>query len=222
MGSTTFAALTTSHSSPSSPVRTTESLEARVRHSVEQDSGYAFRFRFIQFSSRRDVLTVRGSLPSFYLKQVLLSHLQKLEGVNQIEDQVDVVSANGLSSVAHQRVHVSPWVRLNDRVPCKQGVSAASRTCSRIELQMRWHDSERRANIVLLLFFAVAQSFFEHFDQAPAGHHAQHVSTENDEDLWGVHRPLEKRHLYGLYILNGKDDHCQQQNNRDCNAHVSQ
>ena len=101
MGSTTLAAPTTRHSSLASPVRATESLEARARHSIEQDSGYAFRFRFIQFSSRQGVLTVRGCLPSFYLKQVLLSHLQRLDGLHQIDDQVDVVSSNGLSSVPH-------------------------------------------------------------------------------------------------------------------------
>jgi hypothetical protein len=75
-----------------------ESPEARIRRSLAQDSSYAYCFRFIRFSSRNGVLTVSGCLPSFYLKQVLISHLQKVEGLTRIDDRVDVISSNGLSS----------------------------------------------------------------------------------------------------------------------------
>ena len=37
--------------------------------------------------------------PSFYLKQVLQTLLRNLDGVKQIDNQVDVVTSTGLSSV---------------------------------------------------------------------------------------------------------------------------
>ena len=74
-------------------------LETAAQRSIEEGCSYAFYFRFIRFDSRNGVLTVRGSLPSFYLKQVLISHLQHLDGVRRIDDRVDVVSSTGLSSV---------------------------------------------------------------------------------------------------------------------------
>ena len=105
MGSTMLAnAVAPTISRPVATSHNNESLEARARHSIENDSPYAFYFRFIRFSSRQGVLTVRGCLPSFYLKQVLISHIQKVDGVQQIDDQVDVISCNGLSSVPRRSV----------------------------------------------------------------------------------------------------------------------
>ena len=48
---------------------------------------------------RRDVLTVRGCVPTFYLKQVLQTMLKELNGVGRVDNQVDVVCSSGLSSV---------------------------------------------------------------------------------------------------------------------------
>ncbi len=76
-------------------------LEVSARRSIEQDCPYAFYFRFIRYLSRNGVLTIRGSLPSFYLKQVLISHLQRLDDVQRVDDQVDVINSSGLSSVRH-------------------------------------------------------------------------------------------------------------------------
>jgi len=44
---------------------------------------------------------LRGRVPSFYLKQILQTWLRRLDGVEQIDNQVDVVSATGLSSEPH-------------------------------------------------------------------------------------------------------------------------
>lgn len=88
------------HSTTPIPARGNyESLEARARRSIEQECSYAYYFRYIRFSSRDGVLTVRGCLPTFYLKQVLVAHLQRVDGVRRVEDRVDVISSNGLSSV---------------------------------------------------------------------------------------------------------------------------
>jgi hypothetical protein len=81
------------------PVGPHESLEARARRCIEEDCPYAFSFRFLDFAARNGVLTVRGCLPSFYLKQVLLACLQRL-GEIRIDDRVDVVCSTGLSSVS--------------------------------------------------------------------------------------------------------------------------
>ncbi len=74
-------------------------LETMARKSLAQDCPYAYHFRSIEFRSRSGVLTVRGSLPSFYLKQVLIAHLLRVDGVRRIDDQIDIVCSNGLSSV---------------------------------------------------------------------------------------------------------------------------
>ena len=39
-----------------------------------------------------------ADVPTFYLKQILQTWLRKLDSVKQIDNQVDVVSATGLSS----------------------------------------------------------------------------------------------------------------------------
>jgi hypothetical protein len=57
------------------------------------------RAREFEFERNGDVLTIRGCVPSFYLKQVLQGLLKNLEGVERIDNQVDVVNPHGLSSV---------------------------------------------------------------------------------------------------------------------------
>ena len=54
----------------------------------------------MQFSN--GVLTLEGRVPSFYLKQVLYSFLMRIDGVERLDDQVDVLSSTGLSSVRVQ------------------------------------------------------------------------------------------------------------------------
>jgi hypothetical protein len=58
--------------------------------------GRAEHFRFFEANG---VLEVRGCVPSFYLKQVLQTVLSDLDGVCWIDNQVEVVSPRGLSSV---------------------------------------------------------------------------------------------------------------------------
>ena len=76
-----------------------ENVERAAQQLVAQHChfyGRANRFQFVQFD---DVLTIRGCVPTFYLKQVLQSLLKDLEGVRWIDNQVDVVACDGLSSV---------------------------------------------------------------------------------------------------------------------------
>lgn len=56
--------------------------------------GRAAQFEFV---CREEVLVVRGLVPTFYLKQVLQTVLKTLDGVTLIDNQVTVLSPDGLS-----------------------------------------------------------------------------------------------------------------------------
>ena len=74
-------------------------IEDSARKCISENCSYAFSFREVTFHYSNGVLTMRGRLPSFYLKQVLQTLLRDLDGVNQINNEVDVVTSTGLSSV---------------------------------------------------------------------------------------------------------------------------
>ena len=44
-----------------------------------------------EFEYRQNVLTIRGSVPTFHLKQLLQSALMRLDDVDRIDNRVDVV-----------------------------------------------------------------------------------------------------------------------------------
>jgi hypothetical protein len=46
---------------------------------------------------------VRGRVPSFYLRKLLESILKRVDGVHIVDNQVDVVCCNGLSSVRSRK-----------------------------------------------------------------------------------------------------------------------
>ena len=56
--------------------------------------GRATQFEFVY---REEVLVVRGLVPTFYLKQVLQTMLKDVDGVRLVDNQVTVVSPDGLS-----------------------------------------------------------------------------------------------------------------------------
>ena len=65
---------------------------------------YAFYFKDVGFDFDAGVLTLRGRVPTFRLKTVLPSLVSDVEGVKQIDDQVEVVSNTGLSTVRPNRI----------------------------------------------------------------------------------------------------------------------
>jgi len=73
-------------------------IEERARQRLTENCPYAFYFKCVTLQFKNGVLTVRGRVPSFYLKQIVQTRLRDLDGVKQIDNQVDVVSATGLSS----------------------------------------------------------------------------------------------------------------------------
>jgi hypothetical protein len=74
-------------------------VEELARHRLTEDPLYKFLFRDIDCSYEDGVLTVLGRVPTFYLKQVLQTMLFDVDGIEHIENRVDVVSSTGLSSV---------------------------------------------------------------------------------------------------------------------------
>lgn len=74
-------------------------VERQARALAEQHHCFRGRAGNFDFSWHGGVLTVRGSVPSFYLKQVLQTVLRRLDGVARIDNQVDVVCSTGLSSI---------------------------------------------------------------------------------------------------------------------------
>ena len=73
-------------------------IERSARERLPKEYPYSFYFRDVSFRCVNRTLTLHGRVPSFYMKQVLQTLLQDLDGVEQIDNQVDVVSATGLSS----------------------------------------------------------------------------------------------------------------------------
>jgi hypothetical protein len=73
-------------------------IEIVARQRLQENCPYAFYFRCISVQFRDGVLTLRGRVPTFYLKQMLQTWLRNLDGVQRIDNQVDVVSSTGLST----------------------------------------------------------------------------------------------------------------------------
>jgi hypothetical protein len=76
--------------------------ERRAREAIAHHSHFRGRVDGFQFEHRGDVLTVRGRVPSFYLRQVLERALKRIDGVRSVDNQVDVVCCDGLSSVRNE------------------------------------------------------------------------------------------------------------------------
>jgi hypothetical protein len=74
------------------PIRTARALLATHDHFLGRNHGF-------EFEQAEEVLVVRGQVPTFYLKQVLQTVLREVAGVERVENLVDVVCSEGLSSV---------------------------------------------------------------------------------------------------------------------------
>jgi hypothetical protein len=84
-------------SSPRNETPASDELASRAQALLNAHPQFAGRTRCFQFVVRDDVLVVRGSVPTFYLKQILQNALKELEGIRQIDNQVVVTSSHGLN-----------------------------------------------------------------------------------------------------------------------------
>ncbi len=73
----------------------TEIVETRLRENMY------VALRTVRCHFNDGLLTLHGIVPTFYVKQVILSLLEDLEceGLKRINDEIDVVNPRGLSSV---------------------------------------------------------------------------------------------------------------------------
>lgn len=94
--------MTPSEHSYDNPV-TVRDVAQLARDRLAEKFPFGYYFRDVQCEYRSGVLRLVGQVPTFYLKQVLQSILQNLDGVTQIDNRVDVVSSNGLSSVRQEQ-----------------------------------------------------------------------------------------------------------------------
>ena len=69
-----------------------------TRRIVEHHPLFRGRAETIQIEQRAGKLVLTGRLPSFYLKQQLQEAVRPIDGVAGIENHVEVVSCNNLSS----------------------------------------------------------------------------------------------------------------------------
>ena len=65
-------------------------MKHTVRRRLLTAPAYGFTFERIAIHYADGILTLRGQLPSFYLKQLLQTLLRDVEGVVQVNNQVDV------------------------------------------------------------------------------------------------------------------------------------
>jgi hypothetical protein len=72
-------------------------VEWTARQRLSEACPHAFYFERISLDYADGILTLRGQLPSFHLKQMLQEHLRGMESVTQIDNQVDVVGLGDLS-----------------------------------------------------------------------------------------------------------------------------
>jgi hypothetical protein len=72
---------------------------ARVHDKLSQCCHFTYHWREISCFYQDGILTLRGRVPSFYLKQILQTTLMNVPGVKRVDNRVDVVASDGLSSV---------------------------------------------------------------------------------------------------------------------------
>ncbi len=65
-------------------------IEDEARQALEASQWFRGRAKLIRIDERDGRLVLQGKLPSFYLKQMLQTLLKQVNGVKQIDNQVDV------------------------------------------------------------------------------------------------------------------------------------
>jgi hypothetical protein len=72
-------------------------LAMRARDVISRHAHFKGRAHRFEFECAKNVLVIRGRVPTFYLKQLLQDALKEIEGVCRIDNRVEVVAFEGLS-----------------------------------------------------------------------------------------------------------------------------
>ena len=75
-----------------------QEVDEQAKQRVSEGCPYAYYFRGITYHYDDGVLTLRGRVPTYYLKQVLQQRLLSDLDEITVENKVDVVNSRGLSS----------------------------------------------------------------------------------------------------------------------------
>lgn len=87
---------------PTAPTAVMRDRRSEVEQTVRQrlsDCSYRYYFRHVEWEYSDGTLVLRGRVPTFYMKQILQTILRGIDHVDELSNEVDVVSATGLSSV---------------------------------------------------------------------------------------------------------------------------
>ena len=73
-------------------------VETAAKKRLAEEHPHGFYFGQVECVFEDGVLRLRGRVPTYYMKQLLQSRLANIDGVDWIDNEVDVVSSVGLSS----------------------------------------------------------------------------------------------------------------------------
>ena len=73
--------------------RPKNAVEKLAIRTIREQAAHPFCFRRVTCHYEKGVLTLRGRVATFYLKQVLQTLLMDLDGVPQVDNEVEVVDA---------------------------------------------------------------------------------------------------------------------------------
>jgi hypothetical protein len=77
-------------------------IATRARDVISRHAHFRGRADRFEFECSKNVLVIRGRVPTFYLKQLLQDALKQVKGVRRIDNRVEVVAFEGLSSVCQR------------------------------------------------------------------------------------------------------------------------
>src|SRR6478672_5815395 len=75
---------------PREPLPPAEEVARQAQALIESHPQFVGRARLFQFERVGDTLVIRGTVPTFYLKQMLQNTVKNLDGVRLVDNQVSV------------------------------------------------------------------------------------------------------------------------------------
>ena len=84
---------------PTSKTRERQDLSEQARHLLDRHPHFRGRISGVRIKQQGRNLYLSGRLPTFYLKQLVQEAVRHVPGVDFVYNEVDVVSAEGVSSV---------------------------------------------------------------------------------------------------------------------------
>jgi hypothetical protein len=84
---------------PVSKLRERNDLSTVARHQLERHPHFRGRVAGVNIKHEGRNLYLSGRLPTFYLKQLVQEAVRHIPGVDFVFNEIDVVSADGISSV---------------------------------------------------------------------------------------------------------------------------